>query len=66
VSGGYFNSTITLAAFLNKKHQILKVYLLAQFLGGALGTFWYWLITGRVVAGYEHESNLEMAKFIIN
>ena len=54
VSGGYFNSTVTSAAWINRRHKMIKSYLLAQFLGGLLGTVWCWLITGRMIAGYHH------------
>lgn len=66
VSGSYFNSTITIAAYINKRHKIIKTYLLAQFIGGILGTVWCWLLTGRMISAYEHESTLDMFKFIIN
>ena len=67
ISGGYFNSTITIAAYINKKHKILEKYLIAQFLGGLIGTAWCWALTDRILIAYKRDnSNLEMAKFIIN
>jgi glycerol uptake facilitator-like aquaporin len=69
VSGGYFNSIITMAAMANKKHRIPQVYLPAQLLGGLLGATWCWLITGKMVAGYDYKENeptKEMIKYIIN
>lgn len=54
ISGGYFNPFITLAAYINKRHNLLKAYLTAQFIGGLLGTGWFWLLTGKIIAGYEH------------
>jgi hypothetical protein len=40
---------------VNKKHRIPLVYLGAQFLGGMIGAFWCWLITGKMVTGYGYE-----------
>jgi glycerol uptake facilitator-like aquaporin len=53
VSGGYFNSTVSIAAFLNKKHKFLGTYILAQIVGGVLGVGWFYVMTGKMKIVYQ-------------
>lgn len=55
VTGGYFNSSITIAAYFNKKHRFLAPYLLGQILGGILGALFYTLLVGNTLTPYKDQ-----------
>jgi glycerol uptake facilitator-like aquaporin len=66
VTGGYFNSSITIAAYFNKKHRFLVPYLLGQIGGGTLGALWYTVLLGNTFTPYVDQPTFDLIKFLIN
>jgi glycerol uptake facilitator-like aquaporin len=46
VTGGYINPIITFGARIEKRHNKLSQYLLAQLVGALIGSFWSWALLG--------------------
>ena len=48
ITGGYINPIVTLAAWIDRRHKKLTLYLVSQFIGALLGGLWALLLLRKV------------------
>jgi glycerol uptake facilitator-like aquaporin len=67
ITGGYINPIISIGTYIDKRHDKLAIYLLAQMLGAFIGAFFSWALLGDIAPPY-HDGwdSIDLPKYLLN